>query len=113
MGRGGVEIFCADCTIGCFPGRIPLTGRPHFLASRLLKALSSHSAGCAANCLVGVQTSADRSFMPQSAVGSVLGALLGWFIGFALWWALADFFYRYVPGCTQKTSPGWAGTLPG
>jgi membrane protein YqaA with SNARE-associated domain len=37
-----------------------------------------------------------------SGVGSVLGALFGWFVGFALWWALADFFYRYVPGCTPE-----------
>jgi membrane protein YqaA with SNARE-associated domain len=45
-----------------------------------------------------------RSFFyaAVSGVGSVLGALLGWFIGFALWWALADFFYRYVPGCTPE-----------
>jgi membrane protein YqaA with SNARE-associated domain len=45
-----------------------------------------------------------RSFFyaAVSGVGSVMGALLGWFVGFALWWALADFFYRYVPGCTPE-----------
>lgn len=45
-----------------------------------------------------------RSFFyaAVSGVGSVLGAFLGWFIGFALWWLLADFFYRYVPGCTPE-----------
>ncbi|MDW8079092.1 MAG: hypothetical protein RMJ16_09405 [Thermoguttaceae bacterium] len=45
-----------------------------------------------------------RSFFyaAVSGVGSVLGAFLGWFIGFALWWLLADIFYRYVPGCTPE-----------
>ena len=33
-----------------------------------------------------------------SGVGSVMGALLGWFIGFALWSALGGFFTAYVPG---------------
>jgi membrane protein YqaA with SNARE-associated domain len=37
-----------------------------------------------------------------SGVGSVLGALLGWFIGFALWSALGGFFTAYVPGCSPE-----------
>ncbi len=45
-----------------------------------------------------------RSFFyaAVSGVGSVFGALLGWLIGFALWGVLAEFFYRYVPGCTPE-----------
>ena len=37
-----------------------------------------------------------------SVVASVLGAILGWYIGFALWETLGDFFTTYVPGLTQK-----------
>jgi membrane protein YqaA with SNARE-associated domain len=37
-----------------------------------------------------------------SGVGSVLGALFGWFIGFALWSALGGFFTSYVPGCSPE-----------
>lgn len=37
-----------------------------------------------------------------SGVGSVAGALLGWFIGFALWSALGEFFTAYVPGCSPE-----------
>jgi membrane protein YqaA with SNARE-associated domain len=37
-----------------------------------------------------------------SAVFSVLGALLGWFIGYALWSTLGEFFVTYVPGLTQE-----------
>ncbi len=37
-----------------------------------------------------------------SVAGSVLGAVLGWYIGYALWDAAGDFFYKYVPGVTQK-----------
>ncbi len=38
-----------------------------------------------------------------SAVASVAGGVLGWFIGFALWAAVGDFFYRYVPGITPES----------
>jgi membrane protein YqaA with SNARE-associated domain len=37
-----------------------------------------------------------------SGVGSVLGGILGWFIGYALWSALGDFFTTYVPGCSPE-----------
>ena len=37
-----------------------------------------------------------------SAVASVAGSMLGWFIGFALWATVGNFFYRYVPGVTYK-----------
>ncbi len=37
-----------------------------------------------------------------SGVGSVLGGVLGWTIGFALWSAVGGFFLTYVPGCTQE-----------
>lgn len=37
-----------------------------------------------------------------SGVGSVLGGVLGWTIGFALWSAVEGFFLTYVPGCTQE-----------
>jgi len=37
-----------------------------------------------------------------SVVASVLGAILGWYIGYALWGALGDFFLNYVPGMTQE-----------
>lgn len=36
-----------------------------------------------------------------SAVASVAGAVLGWFVGYALWATLGDFFLTYVPGLTQ------------
>jgi membrane protein YqaA with SNARE-associated domain len=35
-----------------------------------------------------------------SALASVTGGVLGWFIGFALWAAVGDFFCQYVPGVT-------------
>ncbi len=43
-----------------------------------------------------------RSFFyaAVSAVGSVLGGIVGWLIGFAAWAALGSFFYNYVPGVT-------------
>jgi membrane protein YqaA with SNARE-associated domain len=37
-----------------------------------------------------------------SGVGSVLGAILGWLIGFVLWAAVGGFFTRYVPGCSPE-----------
>ena len=37
-----------------------------------------------------------------SGVGSVLGGLLGWFIGYALWSSLGGFFTSYVPGCSPE-----------
>lgn len=37
-----------------------------------------------------------------SAVASVLGGILGWYIGYALWSAVGDFFQTYVPGFTEK-----------
>lgn len=45
-----------------------------------------------------------RSFFyaAVSAVGSVLGGIVGWLIGFAAWAALSSFFYNYVPGVTPE-----------
>jgi len=37
-----------------------------------------------------------------SALASVAGSALGWFIGFALWAAVGNFFCRYVPGVTHE-----------
>ena len=37
-----------------------------------------------------------------SGIGSVLGGVLGWYIGFALWASLGGFFEAYVPGCTDE-----------
>jgi membrane protein YqaA with SNARE-associated domain len=36
-----------------------------------------------------------------SGLGSVAGAVLGWVIGHALWSAVDQFFFNYVPGCSQ------------
>jgi len=38
-----------------------------------------------------------------SVVASVLGAILGWYIGYALWAGLQDFFFNWVPGVNAKT----------
>ncbi|HBT77699.1 MAG TPA: cytochrome B [Planctomycetaceae bacterium] len=45
-----------------------------------------------------------RSFFYATVnlVGSVLGALVGYLIGFALWGMFADFFFKYVPGFTPQ-----------
>jgi membrane protein YqaA with SNARE-associated domain len=45
-----------------------------------------------------------------SGVGSVLGGLLGWFIGYAMWSTLGGFFTAYVPGCTPENID-YVGTL--
>lgn len=37
-----------------------------------------------------------------SGLGSVLGGLAGWFIGYALWAAVGGFFHAYVPGVTEE-----------
>lgn len=37
-----------------------------------------------------------------SGVGSVLGGLLGFLIGYALWSGLGGFFTAYVPGCSPE-----------
>jgi membrane protein YqaA with SNARE-associated domain len=37
-----------------------------------------------------------------STVASVLGAILGWYIGYALWATLGDFFLAWVPGLDQE-----------
>jgi len=37
-----------------------------------------------------------------SGIGSVVGGIAGWVIGFAFWSAVSSFFYRYVPGCTPE-----------
>ncbi len=45
-----------------------------------------------------------RSFFyaTVSGVGSVLGGVAGWYVGYALWGLLGDFFYAYVPGVTPE-----------
>lgn len=45
-----------------------------------------------------------RSFFyaAVNAVGSVLGGMVGWLIGFALWATVSDFFFDYVPGFTRE-----------
>jgi membrane protein YqaA with SNARE-associated domain len=45
-----------------------------------------------------------RSFFyaTVSGIGSVLGGILGWMIGFAFWAAVGWFFIRYVPGCSEE-----------
>jgi membrane protein YqaA with SNARE-associated domain len=37
-----------------------------------------------------------------SGSGSVVGALLGWFIGYALWSAVDEFFFNHIPGFTHE-----------
>lgn len=37
-----------------------------------------------------------------SAVASVLGGIAGWAIGYALWSAVGDFFFSYVPGFSAE-----------
>lgn len=37
-----------------------------------------------------------------SATASSLGGILGWYIGYALWTLVGDFFYQYVPGITPE-----------
>jgi membrane protein YqaA with SNARE-associated domain len=37
-----------------------------------------------------------------SAVASVLGGVFGWFIGFALWSAVGEYFHACVPGVTHQ-----------
>jgi len=45
-----------------------------------------------------------RSFFyaAVSGLGSVLGGIFGWLIGFALWSAVEGFFSQYVPGCSPE-----------
>ncbi len=44
-----------------------------------------------------------------SAVASVLGGVVGWYIGFALWSSMADFFFDVVPGFTHKNFDAVSG----
>jgi membrane protein YqaA with SNARE-associated domain len=37
-----------------------------------------------------------------SAIASVLGGIAGWFIGYALWASVGEFFFNYVPGFSQQ-----------
>lgn len=37
-----------------------------------------------------------------SATASVLGGILGWYIGYALWSSIGDYFFQYVPGFSPK-----------
>ena len=47
-----------------------------------------------------------------NSVASVLGSSLGWFIGYALWSTMGDFFITYIPGLTQENIKS-AGELYG
>ncbi|MEX2558972.1 MAG: hypothetical protein WD403_03610, partial [Pirellulales bacterium] len=37
-----------------------------------------------------------------SAIASVLGGIAGWFIGYALWASVGEFFFNYVPGFSRQ-----------
>jgi len=37
-----------------------------------------------------------------SATASVLGGIAGWYIGYALWSSIGDYFFEYVPGFSHK-----------
>jgi len=37
-----------------------------------------------------------------SAASSVIGGILGWYIGYALWTSLDDFFFEFVPGFSHE-----------
>lgn len=37
-----------------------------------------------------------------SAIASVLGGIIGWYIGYALWTSIDDFFFEFVPGFSHK-----------
>lgn len=41
-------------------------------------------------------------FATVCTIASVLGGLFGYLIGWAFWGALADLFYRYIPGFTPE-----------
>ncbi len=36
-----------------------------------------------------------------STTASILGGICGWFIGYALWTGVGDFFYNHIPGITH------------
>lgn len=38
-----------------------------------------------------------------NAVGSVLGAIVGYYVGYAFWSVLGEFFYSYVPGVNEES----------
>lgn len=54
----------------------------------------------------------QRSFYyaAVSAAASVAGGIFGWAIGYALWSAVGEFFYDYVPGVTRE-NVAYVGTL--
>lgn len=37
-----------------------------------------------------------------SAIASVLGGMAGWFLGYALWASVGEFFFNYVPGFSRQ-----------
>jgi len=45
-----------------------------------------------------------------SGIGSVLGGVVGWLIGYAFWAAVGPWFMAYVPGCTPENIH-YVGTL--
>jgi membrane protein YqaA with SNARE-associated domain len=45
-------------------------------------------------------------------VGSVAGEFVGWWIGHALWEAVAPWFFAHVPGFTEADLPEGGGLLP-
>ncbi len=40
-------------------------------------------------------------FATICTIGSIIGGVAGYFIGYALWEGLSGFFYQYIPGFTQ------------
>ena len=55
---------------------------------------------------VGAPTRALR-FATICTIGSVLGAIAGYAMGWGLWGALDSFFYQYVPGLARRCLTGW------
>ncbi len=54
---------------------------------------------------IALSVSKPRSsfyFAAVSTVASVLGGILGWLIGWALWNAVDELFYNYVPGVSRE-----------
>jgi membrane protein YqaA with SNARE-associated domain len=51
-------------------------------------------------CLGVVKKSFRFAF--YAAVGSILGGMLGYLIGFGLWEAVNSFFFNYIPGFTEE-----------
>lgn len=56
--------------------------------------------------LIPMTFGAPKKWFKIAAVctaASVLGGILGWWIGHAIWSAVSDFFFTYIPGFTKET----------